>query len=822
MQLSFTRSKTFCHGLTNLRNSSLSASIVNTSTSNLSTSNLSQSNLSTSEITVPSSHNYRFKNKFKSKHRNNNNSSSRGVTISPEKNIITIKSSTSTENDRVPKRQISHSFHNLSSSKESLFQKFKPQNHLPSSSTSSSSIKLSRPRSFLEDHHSSNNNNENREDIEEIYQTITSISQNKARQVQSQFKRRLAPPLHISNPHINHDSSGECPKGILKSNSHLAQVNGSSNCATKHHPPISINSVDPRILPDPRISTSSVNLTENSKSLLSEDDDDDDEEGETTTIYDSTSNVVIKVTQAKMKRVTLKKKSSFTDKSKLDRKHKKVVKREKQDKISRSSPNLYKNGVKSLDAAVIKHNNVVIKQHNHDDDAVVKPNLKNSQNPRRSDSGASSIDKTTTTTCNSDKTSSTGSLLDDGSYRSRDKNNNNSDSGANSDFDASTFDKYKNNDAKFYYQNNNNTFETNQNQHQQLYFDKISHPSSLQKSYSTTTAPPTFSKKFVITPEMLQNIQQQQQQQPKKLNKVSPDSKNHNSPFRKTTRARSGSAKSLRSAFDKIKSKIYSSSKKDVSTIENLEKPPSSAYIISQDALNEFASQIRASSSLTSPNSDISGITVEPDKNALGLAIRSIIAGGAVYKSSQLQIGDVINSINSESVIDMNQAQARNLIRHHSLLSKTVNLEYISKSDVDKLKSDNKKKRYDNKGYGLASKIVASQQSIKNNFSSYEPTPAQSIVNVNNSNVRILKIEKDAPSLGMTIVGGKNAKMGGLPPGIYVKDVRRGSPAAVAGIKMGDRIVSVSKKMTYKKQISLSISKVLLTLPHTACISPKI
>ena len=490
---------------------------MNTSTSNLSTSNLSQSNLSTSqlsEIITPSScsssHNYRFKNKFKSKHRNNK-SSSRGVTISPEKNIITIKPPG--DNERVPKRQISHSFHNLSSSKESLFQKFKPQN--PSSS---SSMKLSRPKSFLDE--SSNTNNDNREDIEEIYQTITSISQNKARQVQSQFKRRLAPPLHISNPQINHelihDSTDNNPKGILKSNNHLAQVN-----SIKHQPPILINSVDPRILPDPRISTSSTNLTENSKSLLlSEDDEDDDEEGETTTIYDSTSNVVIKVTQAKMKRVTLQKKSSFTDKSKLDRKHKKTAKRDKDHKVSRSSPNLYKNSVgsvqlhKSSEAAVVKHNNVVIK---HSDDAVVKPNLKNSQNPRRSDSGASSIDKTTTCT-SSDKTSSTGSLLDDGSYRSRDKNNNNSDSGANSDFDASTFDKYKN-DAKFYYQNNNNnTFETNAPQHHhQLYFDKISHPSSLQKSYSTTTAPPSaFSKKFVITPEMLQNIQQQQQH-PKKL-----------------------------------------------------------------------------------------------------------------------------------------------------------------------------------------------------------------------------------------------------------------------------------------------------------------
>ena len=67
-------------------------------------------------------------------------------------------------------------------------------------------------------------------------------------------------------------------------------------------------------------------------------------------------------------------------------------------------------------------------------------------------------------------------------------------------------------------------------------------------------------------------------------------------------------------------------------------------------------------------------------------------------------MGDIIHMINNEKVVDMNQAQARNLVRHHSLLSRNVNMEYITRSDAEKLRREARRKRHGDKGV-IASRI---------------------------------------------------------------------------------------------------------------------
>ena len=66
------------------------------------------------------------------------------------------------------------------------------------------------------------------------------------------------------------------------------------------------------------------------------------------------------------------------------------------------------------------------------------------------------------------------------------------------------------------------------------------------------------------------------------------------------------------------------------------------------------------------------GINVEPDKNAMGLTIKSVAAGGAVYKENQPQVNDVLYSINDDICTEMTLTQARTLIRHHSLRSSVL------------------------------------------------------------------------------------------------------------------------------------------------------
>ena len=66
------------------------------------------------------------------------------------------------------------------------------------------------------------------------------------------------------------------------------------------------------------------------------------------------------------------------------------------------------------------------------------------------------------------------------------------------------------------------------------------------------------------------------------------------------------------------------------------------------------------------------GITVSPDKEGDGLIVRSVIAGGAIERAGEPQLGDMIRHVNNDSAVGLGAAQARALIRNHSMYSKDV------------------------------------------------------------------------------------------------------------------------------------------------------
>lgn len=64
----------------------------------------------------------------------------------------------------------------------------------------------------------------------------------------------------------------------------------------------------------------------------------------------------------------------------------------------------------------------------------------------------------------------------------------------------------------------------------------------------------------------------------------------------------------------------------------------------------------------------LTGMTVSAMKDGPGMLIRSIIQGGSISRDGRLGVGDLILAVNGESTANLTNAQARALLRRHSLI----------------------------------------------------------------------------------------------------------------------------------------------------------
>ncbi|XP_073736900.1 multiple PDZ domain protein isoform X13 [Callorhinus ursinus] len=69
------------------------------------------------------------------------------------------------------------------------------------------------------------------------------------------------------------------------------------------------------------------------------------------------------------------------------------------------------------------------------------------------------------------------------------------------------------------------------------------------------------------------------------------------------------------------------------------------------------------------------GMTVSANKDGLGMIVRSIIHGGSISRDGRIAVGDCILSINEESTISLTSAQARAMLRRHSLIGPDIKVE---------------------------------------------------------------------------------------------------------------------------------------------------
>ncbi|XP_047379857.1 multiple PDZ domain protein isoform X1 [Sciurus carolinensis] len=233
-----------------------------------------------------------------------------------------------------------------------------------------------------------------------------------------------------------------------------------------------------------------------------------------------------------------------------------------------------------------------------------------------------------------------------------------------------------------------------------------------------------------------------------------------------------------------------------------------SEYLIEQSSLtsnvecvmlqNSSKESFERTITIAKGNSSL-GMTVSANKDGLGMIVRSIIHGGAISRDGRIAVGDCILSINEESTISLTNAQARAMLRRHSLIGPDIKITYVPAEHLDEFR------------------ISLGQQSggimALDIFSSYtgrdipelpereegegEESELQNAAYSNWNQPRRVELWREpSKSLGISIVGGRGMgsrlSNGEVMRGIFIKHVLEDSPAGKNGtLKSGDRIVEV-------------------------------
>ncbi|KAM9426794.1 LOW QUALITY PROTEIN: multiple PDZ domain protein [Pholidichthys leucotaenia] len=204
------------------------------------------------------------------------------------------------------------------------------------------------------------------------------------------------------------------------------------------------------------------------------------------------------------------------------------------------------------------------------------------------------------------------------------------------------------------------------------------------------------------------------------------------------------------------------------------------------------------------------GMTVSAMKDGLGMLIRSIIHGGSISRDGRLGVGDLILAINGEPTANLTNAQARAMLRRHSLIGPDmgsacapeddlcpfyvftyVPAEYLEeyKASLEQAKDDVFSE--DNSFPVPAPKDIPSLPEREDG----EGEESASYGNWNQPR-KVELFREPGKSLGISIVGGRGMgsrlSNGEVMRGIFIKHILEDSPAGQNGtLKTGDRIVEV-------------------------------
>ncbi|XP_031233602.1 multiple PDZ domain protein isoform X7 [Mastomys coucha] len=225
---------------------------------------------------------------------------------------------------------------------------------------------------------------------------------------------------------------------------------------------------------------------------------------------------------------------------------------------------------------------------------------------------------------------------------------------------------------------------------------------------------------------------------------------------------------------------------------------------MSQEAFERTVTIAKGSSSL--------GMTVSANKDGLGVIVRSIIHGGAISRDGRIAVGDCILSINEESTISLTNAQARAMLRRHSLIGPDIKfsaapaddrapfyvITYVPAEHLEEFRIS-----FGQQAGGIMALDIFSSYTGSRDIPELpereegegEESELQNAAYSSWSQPRRVELWREpSKSLGISIVGGRGMgsrlSNGEVMRGIFIKHVLEDSPAGKNGtLKPGDRIV---------------------------------
>ncbi|XP_065513847.1 multiple PDZ domain protein isoform X3 [Caloenas nicobarica] len=194
------------------------------------------------------------------------------------------------------------------------------------------------------------------------------------------------------------------------------------------------------------------------------------------------------------------------------------------------------------------------------------------------------------------------------------------------------------------------------------------------------------------------------------------------------------------------------------------------------------------------------GMTVSSNKDGSGMIVRSIIHGGSISRDGRIGVGDCILSINEESTTNLTNAQARAMLRRHSLIGPDINITYVPAENLDEYRASLGQQTEGAVPLELFPSHIVSRELPElpeREEGEGEESELQNAAFTNWNQPRKVELWREpSKSLGISIVGGRGMgsrlSNGEMMRGIFIKHILEDSPAGRNGtLKTGDRIVEV-------------------------------
>uniref|UniRef100_A0A670K8Y9 Multiple PDZ domain crumbs cell polarity complex component n=1 Tax=Podarcis muralis TaxID=64176 RepID=A0A670K8Y9_PODMU len=205
-------------------------------------------------------------------------------------------------------------------------------------------------------------------------------------------------------------------------------------------------------------------------------------------------------------------------------------------------------------------------------------------------------------------------------------------------------------------------------------------------------------------------------------------------------------------------------------------------------------------------------MTVSSNKDGSGMIVRSIIHGGSISRDGRIGVGDCILSVNEEPTTNLTNAQARAMLRRHSLVGPDIKSSPTPADDqapfyvITYVPAEQFEEYQASLGQQLEGRIMLYMPLFitreipelpEREEGEGEESELQNAGYSNWNQPRRVELWREpSKSLGISIVGGRGMgsrlSSGEVMRGIFIKHILEDSPAGKNGtLKTGDRIVEV-------------------------------